>query len=400
MAEMMRLCGLVTVFALVGCESGAPKSHSIASVASAVATNPKATTSSEAAARPTAPVAGIALSSVEFAKLFRELSEPDRYFFSDNLISNETSYLDVMSALERLPKQGAAYLGVPEQNFAYIAALQPQLAFIVDIRRDNALLHLLYKSCFADAISRAHFLSLVIGRDYHQTNVPQTDLGLDPIIADASSQPRDSEVFDRIHARLIDRIVKGFGIALSDKDRQRLRFMHQTLFEQGLDVRFELHAKNGRQYPTLRELLTQKDAQGQPRGFLATEQIFLTVQRLQRENRIIPVVGDFAGPHALKAIAAELMRRKLQVAAFYVSNVEQYLLDPPMWKAWVANVEALPKTADSVFVRAYLDQGKPHPQQRPGHRSTTVTQPLAVFPTGTVPPASFYAITTEGLTTP
>ncbi len=399
MAGMMRLCGLVTVFALVGCESGAPKSHSIAS-ASAVATNRKATTSSEAAARATAPAAGIALSSVEFAKLFRELSEPDRYFFSDNLISNETSYLDVMSELERLPKQGAAYLGVgPEQNFAYIAALQPQLAFIVDIRRDNALLHLLYKSCFADATSRAHFLSLVIGRDYHQKNVPQADLELDPVIADASSQARDSEVFDRIHARLVDRIVKGFGIALSDKDRQRIRFMHQTLFEQGLDVRFELHAKNGRQYPTLRELLTQKDPQGQARGFLATEQVFLTVQRLQKENRIIPVIGDFAGPHALKAIAAELTRRKLQVAAFYVSNVEQYLLDPPQWKQWVSNVEALPRTTDSVVVRAYLDQGKPHPQQRPGHRSTTLTQPLGKFPTGSQPPASFYAITTEGVAT-
>src|SRR4030095_249086 len=125
-----------------------------------------------------------------------------------------------------------------------------------------------------------------------------------------------------------------------------------------------------------------KDPFGQPRGFLANEQAFRTIQRLHRQNRIVPVVGDFAGPHALKAIAKELGDRKLEVAAFYVSNVEQYLLTAPQWKAWTASVVALPQPPDSVFIRAYLDQGQRHPRQRPGQRGVTIAQALGRFPSG------------------
>ena len=36
----------------------------------------------------------------------------------------------------------------PEQNFTYIAALKPKMVFIVDIRRGNLDLHLMYKALF------------------------------------------------------------------------------------------------------------------------------------------------------------------------------------------------------------------------------------------------------------
>ena len=42
--------------------------------------------------------------------------------------------------------KGGVYVGVgPNQNFTYIAAIRPELAFIVDIRRQNLLEHLLFK---------------------------------------------------------------------------------------------------------------------------------------------------------------------------------------------------------------------------------------------------------------
>jgi len=100
---------------------------------------------------------------------------------------------------------------------------------------------------------------------------------------------------------------------------------------------------------------------------------------MEREDRIIPVVGDFAGPHALRAIGDELRKRKLVVSAFYVSNVEQYVMADGKWKAWVDNVRALPSDDRSVFIRCYLDQGKPHPKQMKGHRTATVLQPFSRF---------------------
>src|SRR5947209_4600108 len=82
-----------------------------------------------------------------FAALSARLSEPGGYFDTDNLISNESSYLHALDALRQAGTEGGAYLGVgPDQNLSYIAALRPHVAFIIDIRRDNLLEHLLYKA--------------------------------------------------------------------------------------------------------------------------------------------------------------------------------------------------------------------------------------------------------------
>src|SRR5512141_3510382 len=101
----------------------------------------------------------------EFASLVAELSEPGGHFDSNNLISNEKSYLQVLAARREGGRQGGVYLGVgPDQNFTYIAHTRPAMAFIVDIRRDNLLLHLLFKALFHLSSSRADYLSLLCGR--------------------------------------------------------------------------------------------------------------------------------------------------------------------------------------------------------------------------------------------
>src|SRR5689334_13818903 len=91
-----------------------------------------------------------------FAARIERLSEPAGEFDTDNLISNEQSYLDIVPALKAPGMSGGVYIGVgPDQNFSYIAALRPSIAFIIDIRRDNLLLHLLFKALFTEARNRA-----------------------------------------------------------------------------------------------------------------------------------------------------------------------------------------------------------------------------------------------------
>ena len=80
------------------------------------------------------------LSDAEFWKMISDFSEPNGFFSSDNYVSNETSYQRVIPAIRPSIVQKGAYIGVgPEQNFTYIAALQPQMAFIIDIRRQNQI---------------------------------------------------------------------------------------------------------------------------------------------------------------------------------------------------------------------------------------------------------------------
>ena len=80
----------------------------------------------------------LARADTTFAALVERLSESGGYFDTDNLISNESSYLHVMGALREIGVRGGAYIGVgPDQNFSYIARIRPSIAFIIDIRRDN-----------------------------------------------------------------------------------------------------------------------------------------------------------------------------------------------------------------------------------------------------------------------
>src|SRR5689334_12932683 len=91
------------------------------------------------------------LADQEFWSLTETLSEPSGCFRSDNFLSNERGYQQIMpDLLDRIgPGKGGVYMGVgPEQNFAYIVALKPRMAFIVDIRRGNLHEHLLYKALF------------------------------------------------------------------------------------------------------------------------------------------------------------------------------------------------------------------------------------------------------------
>ena len=83
------------------------------------------------------------LTDEQFWSVIASASEPGGSFRYDNLISNETALQQIIPELQKTPRAGA-YLGVgPEQNFTYITALKPSIAFIIDIRRDNMLLHLL-----------------------------------------------------------------------------------------------------------------------------------------------------------------------------------------------------------------------------------------------------------------
>jgi hypothetical protein len=324
-----------------------------------------------------APVAP-APAPTAFGTLVRALSEPDGPFFSDNIISNETSYLQVAPALKKAAVPGGAYLGVgPEQNFTYIALTRPRLAFILDIRRQNMVAHLLYRAIFTEATSRAHFLALLVGRPYQAEGDPGAAGSIEAVIAHAEKGKPDEAAWKASHARL--RAVIEKDLPLDAEDKKTLEVTHRAFFKGQLDVRFELKETNGRRYPMLRELLAQKDGEGAASGFLGDEEAFRYVQTMEREGRIVPVVGDFAGDRALSGIAAQIVKEKLAVSAFYVSNVEQYLFDPKVWPRWARNVAMLPTHDKSVFIRCYLDQGKKHPQEMSGHRTATVLQRIPDF---------------------
>ncbi len=359
--------------ALFACESAEkPAKASKLAPSASVRAVPAASSRASAAPAEQGP------SARDVARALSKLSEPTEYFFSDNLVSNESSYLQVADELSR--RSGGAYLGVgPEQNFTYIALTRPELAVIVDIRRDNALLHLLYKAMFELARDRSQFLCLLLGRPYSKERAPAADAPLTEVLSYVEREPRSRQAFDRFHEELERTLRDRLGLVASRADLDSIRRMHEGFFEHQLEISFELHRANGRHYPTLRELLQKESPKGAHGSFLARDADFRFVRDLERRHRVWFVVGDFGKPAALRRIAAELERRKLTLTSFYVSNVEQYLFGTPAWKEWLANLTALPLTGESALIRSYLDQGRRHPAQLPGDRTASMLVPARAW---------------------
>lgn len=336
-----------------------------------------------APARRAAPVQATA-----FARLVERLSEPGGYFDSDNLVSNETSYLHVLPALGALGVRGGAYLGVgPEQNFSYIAEIKPELAILVDIRRDNLLLHLLFKAMFEVSRNRLEYLCLLFGRPAPELLSRWTDASLEDLLTYVDITPRDSAAYRRSHAELMDRVAR-FGVALADSDRSTLRRFHDEFYDRGLDITFTSRGRPPRPgYPSERDLYLATDLAGNRGSYLATEERFRTVRDLERQDRIIPAVGDLAGPTAMKAIAAYLREINLPVSAFYVSNVEMYLFRAGSFPGFAENARALPAGPSSVLIRSYFGRGMwvpaggagAVPAVVPGHLSAQQLQTFASF---------------------
>ena len=315
-----------------------------------------------------------------FARMVRELSEPGGYFDTDNLISNESSYLHVLGPLRERGLGGGAYLGVgPDQSFAYIAALRPEMAFIVDIRRDNVLQHLLFKALFELSPTRGEYLARLVGVLPPEDPSAWSELTATELVERVAARPRDQEWRARTRAR-VDSAVASFGVPLSPDDRATVRRFHDAFMDEGLELRFRSHGRAPRPYyPTLRRLLVERDLQGREGGYLATEDGYRFVRALEAANRVVPVVGDLAGEHAVRAVGQELRRRGLPVTAFYTSNVEFYLWQDRTFDRFAANVAALPWAEGGVLVRSYFPNRGPHPHAVPGYHSTQTLQAAADF---------------------
>ncbi len=315
-----------------------------------------------------------------YASLVERLSEPPGYFDTDNLISNEASYLHVVGEFERLSPGGGAYLGVgPDQNFSYIAASRPSIAFIVDIRRDNLLQHLLFKALFASSRDRAEYLSLLFAKPLPRDRSDLAGGGVEALVEYVDASPTTSRRADQVR-NLIPAAVATFGIALSAEDRATIARIHNTFIQNGLDLRFtSFNPRSRTDYPTFRSLLLERDRASRLKNFLASEVDFQFVKALQDRNLVIPVVGDLAGDHALRAIARYLSERGEVVSAFYTSNVEFYLMRQGRFDEFVENVAALPWDARSVLIRSYFAYGSPHPQHVRGYRSVQLLQRFADF---------------------
>jgi hypothetical protein len=317
----------------------------------------------------------------ESARLTLRLSEPGGYFGSDNLVSNELSYQHVLNKLEKMNITGGAYLGVgPDQNYTYIAQIKPRLAFMIDIRRDNMLQHLMFKALFILGRNRLEYLSLLFGKPLPPNPQQWQDRSIRDLVDYIDRTASDPKLVERTRSK-IHQLTSGFGIPLSESDKAAINHIYDSFVEAGLEVRYTIRDRpSGRTFfPPYRELLLERDLEGRQRNYLAAEADYRFLKQMMEEDRIIPVTGDLSGPHALRSIGQYLTEIGERVSAFYTSNVEFYLMRQGGFERFVENLKSLPIDQKSVIIRSYFNYAyyaNQHPQTVDNYFSVQLLQTI------------------------
>jgi hypothetical protein len=106
--------------------------------------------------------------------------------------------------------------------------------------------------------------------------------------------------------------------------------------------------------------MTAVDSDNRNWSYLGSDAAYQQVRAMEVRNLIVPVVGDFAGPKAIRAIGEYLKDYGATVTTFYTSNVETYLfisnsgVTPTPnggWKKYFENLSTLPLDDSSLLVR-------------------------------------------------
>jgi len=317
-----------------------------------------------------------------FVELVDRLSEPGGYFDTDNLISNEDSYLHPLGILRELGTRGGVYLGVgPDQNFSYMAQVRPEMAFLVDVRRDNLLQHLWFKALFTLAETREEYLGLMFGREPDGPTLSDSPgeaaASADGLLAVLAARRTADEGAREIRERVREAVV-GFGVPLSDDDLEMIDFIHRSFIEAGPELKFVSFGRGSDwRYPSYRDLVLSTDLEGERGNYLVDAADYAFLRQMQIENRVVPVVGDLAGPHALRAIGEEVRNMEATLSVFYTSNVEFYLFGDGSFADFARNALALPRNNRSVIIRSFFRGA--HPRRRPGFLSTQLVQRMDAF---------------------
>lgn len=323
-----------------------------------------------------APPVPTQLTDEQFWKLSSSLSEQDGVFRSDNLLSNELTFQYVIPELLKTAQQGRVYMGVgPEQNFTYIAALKPAMAFIVDIRHGNLDVQLMYKALFELSANRSEFVSKLFSRK-PMTGFRAQTTGRELFTAYSRAEP-SKELYDANLKAILDHLKTKHGLPLSAGDLDGIEWAYSNYYRFGPSIFYNSSdtsvapeivgatGQNGRggrggggfNGTTYGDLMMADDGAGKERSYLANDENFTVLKNLEAKNLLVPVVGDFGGPKAIREVGKYLKSVNAMVAAFYLSNVEQYLSQDGKTSAFLASVATLPIDESSRFIRSGGNRG-------------------------------------------
>jgi len=260
-------------------------------------------------------------------------------------------------------------------------------------------LHLMYKAIIEQSPTRAEFLSRLFSRPVPAGVAAKSTP--DQLLAAFHDEDPDPVAFERNEADIFRVLTHDHGFTLTRADLGAIEYVFRAFYSTGADIRYSFGPRPGWQpqaFPSYRDLMVEHDDDGVQRSYLASEELYGTLRDLEQRNLVVPLVGDFGGPKALRSVARFLDAHHATVSVFYTSNVEQYLFRDASWQRFYDNVAAMPLDTHSTFIRAVFNNGgrairvpfqdpnngastPPPPSYVPaqGPRSETLLNPIALL---------------------
>jgi hypothetical protein len=295
------------------------------------------------------------LTDQEFWRVSQQMSEPDGYFQSDNLLSNEIWLQYVIPDLVRRTKPGGVYMGVgPEQNYTYIAAIRPKMVFLPDIRRGNLDLQLMYKAIFELSADRADFVSRLFSKK-RPAGLSEKSTAADIFTAYEPVETGSTDVYRQNLKAIEDQLTDKNHLPLSKDDLGGVEYVYDNFYRFGPHINYNSSTSNrgrGGNFVNYADLMEATDAEGVDRSYLSSEDSFKVLKELEERNMIVPVVGNLGGTKAVRAIGKYVRDHGATITAFYLSNVEQYLMRDRLSDKFMCNVSSLPLDGQSTFIRS------------------------------------------------
>jgi len=169
---------------------------------------------------------------------------------------------------------------------------------------------------------------------------------IEKIFSTLGSSRGDASLLNRNLSEIKTRLQKTHGFVLTSNDLRTIDTIATAFYRGGPDAHLTTYGTS------FRLLMMVTDGQNRNRNFLTSDSNYQFVRQMQQKNLIVPIVGDFAGPKALRSISGYLREHAAEVSAFYVSNVEEYIASPQsVWTSYCRNIASLPVNPSSTFIR-------------------------------------------------
>src|SRR5205823_1520235 len=213
---------------------------------------------------------------------------------------------------------------------------------------------------------RADFVSRLFSRKRPDGLTAQSSIA--EIFSAVDGVESTPAIYDANLKAIEDRLTKAHHFPLSQGDHEGIRWALSNYARFGPAISYNSSLSSavppaivgatangprfGNQFVTYERLMLSDDGRGDNRSFLASEENFQFLKDLEDRNKVIPVVGDFGGTKAIRAVAAYLQSIDGTVSAFYLSNVEQFLVPDGTYVNFCRSVSMLPTDEASTFIRS------------------------------------------------